>query len=147
MQKAIALTAFVHGSLNLKRGEPAEFSMGTFEELKKAGLVTAAAPPLAGEAAAAQSAPMQKSASPRPPRAPRAPTDKSAPPLDNKNGTGSPSDATSSNAGADTAAVGGAADSTNLTKAEGDEGKAADAADAHLTTATAAASQDAAANT
>lgn len=147
MQKAIALTAFVHGSLNLKRGETAEFSVGAFEDLKKAGLVTAAAAPLAGEPAASQTAPVQKSASPRAPRAPRAPSDKNAPPLDSKNGAGSSSDAANLNAGADTSSVDCAADSASLAKAEGDASNAADSADAKLTSDTATASPDAAANT
>ena len=46
--KAIAITAFVHGSLNLRRGQEAEFSEPTFTALAAHGLVRAQEGPHAG---------------------------------------------------------------------------------------------------
>ena len=74
MIKAIALSAFTHGPLNLRRGEEAEFSPPTFTALAAHGLVREASAPQAEQPAPAQ----------RTQRAARAPSNKKAPEFDNK---------------------------------------------------------------
>ena len=77
MIKAIALAAFTHGPLNLRRGEEAEFSPPTFTALAAHGLVREASAPQAEQPAPAQ----------RTQRAARAPSNKKAPEPDNKAAT------------------------------------------------------------
>ena len=74
MIKAIALAAFTHCTLNLRRGEEAEFSPPTFTALAAHGLVREASPPQAEQQAPAQ----------RTLRAARALSNKKAPEPDNK---------------------------------------------------------------
>ena len=74
MIKAIALAAFTHGPLNLRRGEEAEFSPPTFTALAAHGLVREASAPQAEQQAPAQ----------RTQRAARTPSNKKAPETDNK---------------------------------------------------------------
>lgn len=77
MIKAIALAAFTHGPLNLRRGEEAEFSPPTFTALAAHGLVREASPPQAEQQASAQ----------RTQRAARTLSNKKAPETDNKAAT------------------------------------------------------------
>ena len=74
MIKAIALTAFVHGSLKLQRGDEADFSPPTFTALAAHGLVR--------EATAEQAQPPAQ----RTQRAARAPANKKAAEPENKAG-------------------------------------------------------------
>ena len=80
MIKAIALTAFTHGPLNLRRGEEAEFSPPTFTALAAHGLVREASAPQAEQPAPAQ----RTQRTQRTQRAARAPSNKKAPEPDNK---------------------------------------------------------------
>ncbi len=72
MIKAIALTAFVHGSQKMQRGDTAEFSPPTFASLAANGLVRE-------DAGGTQQKPVQQSQ-----RAARAPSNKKAAEPDNK---------------------------------------------------------------
>lgn len=76
---AIAVSAFVHGSLSACRGDRLEFPPQTFAELKANRLVAEAT----ADTAAPASAP-SPAAPARAPRAQRGPSTKTAPPPDNK---------------------------------------------------------------
>lgn len=75
MIKAIAITAFVHGPLKLKRGDEAEFSPPTFTALEAQGLVRAKTEPAPEPTTPAAS---------KPTRAARTPANKKAPDLQNQ---------------------------------------------------------------
>lgn len=97
MIKAIAISAFTHGSQNLQRGDEAEFSPPTFTALAAHGLVREKV----------EAAPQTKTSA----RAARTPANKKAPELLNKSEPADPSEATTDAAGAEQGAENASAES------------------------------------